>query len=196
MFFTKVSFTMYHVSTIIFCKCGYANNSNLQCYTSKTKKKGSDKVVDILESSITSNVIAALSFFAGLISLIITFRTMNSAEKIQKEIEKMKINVLDRQRFLGYKENAIKSIICNIRSVKKAETISKKNCMSLFYLITEAEGFKNVFKDEDYKKIEELSQNLKKINLYKGIYTDKHTQDFLELIIQFKNVLEKGDYSI
>ena len=153
-------------------------------------------MVDILESSITSNVIAALSFFAGLISLIITFRTMNSAEKIQKEIEKMKINVLDRQRFLGYKENAIKSIICNIRSVKKAETISKKNCMSLFYLITEAEGFKNVFKDEDYKKIEELSQNLKKINLYKGIYTDKHTQDFLELIIQFKNVLEKGDYSI
>ncbi|MBD5537554.1 MAG: hypothetical protein HDQ99_18230 [Lachnospiraceae bacterium] len=151
---------------------------------------------EILGSSITSNVIAALSFLVCLASLLVTFRTMISAKKIQQEMEKMKINVLDRQRFLGYKVKAIKSITTHKNAVEKAEVISKKNCMQLSELVTEAKGFKNIFKEDDYNKIEDIHLKLKKIGLLKEVYSYKHTQEFLELIIQFKNILEKGDYAL
>ena len=153
-------------------------------------------MVEMMESSITSNVIAALSFLVCLASLVVTFRTMTSAQKIQEEMEKMKINVIDRQRFLGYKMKAIKSLTMHKNSVEKAETISKKNCISLSGLLSEAKGFKNIFMEEDYNKIDETHQKLKKLSLLKDTYTDKHTQDYLELVIQFKNILEKGDYAL
>lgn len=151
---------------------------------------------EILGSSITSNVIATLSFLVCLASLLVTFRTMTSAKKIQQEMEKMKINVLDRQRFLEYKVKAIKSITTNKNAVEKAEVTSKKNCMQLSELVTEAKGFKNILKEDDYNKIEEIHLKLKKIGLLKEVYRYKHTQEFLELIIQFKNILEKGDYAL
>lgn len=161
----------------------------------KREKEGG-KVEEILGSSITSNVIAALSFIVCFASLVVTFRTMTSANKIQQEIEKMKINALDKQRFLEYKLKAIKSITTHKNAVEKAEVISKKNCMQLSELVTEAKGFKNIFREEDYNKIEEIHQKLKKIGLLKETYSFKHTQEFLELIIQFKNILEKGDYAL
>lgn len=120
------------------------------------------KVIEILESSITSNVIALFSFIIGLVSLVVTFRTMTSANKIQQEMEKIKINALDKQRFLEYKLKAVKSISTQKKAVEKAEIISKKNCMQLSELVTEAKGFKNIFKEEDYNKIEGMHQKLKK----------------------------------
>lgn len=153
-------------------------------------------MVEILQSSITSNVIAALSFIVCFASLVVTFRTMTSASKIQQEMEKMKINALDKQRFLEYKLKSIKSIAMHKKAVEKAEIISKKNCMQLSELVIEAKGFKNIFKEEDYNKIEEIHQKLKKIGLLKETYSYKHTQEFLELIIQFRSILEKGDYAL
>ena len=153
-------------------------------------------MVEILGSSVTSNVIAVLSFIVCFASLVVAFRTMTSANKIQQEMEKMKINALDKQRFLEYKIKAIKSITTYKNAVEKAEVISKKNCMQLSELVVEAKGFKNIFKEEDYNKIEEIHQKLKKVGLLKETYSYKHTQEFLELIIQFKNILEKGDYAL
>lgn len=153
-------------------------------------------MVEILGSSITSNVIAALSFIVCFASLVVTFRTMTSAKKIQEEMERMKINALDRQRFLKYKEIAIKSIGRQKKSVEKAGVISKKNCMSLSELVIEAKGFESILKAEDYSEIEDIHRQLKNISLIKEKYNDKHTQEFLELIIKFKNLLEKGDYAI
>lgn len=153
-------------------------------------------MAEILGSSITGNVIAALSFIVCFASLVVTFRTMTSAKKIQEEMERMKINALDRQRFLKYKEKAMKSIERQKKSVERAGIISKKNCMSSSELVMEAKGFESIFKEEDYNKIEEIRLKLKKIGLKKGTYCYKHTQEFLELIIQFKNILEKGDYAL
>lgn len=87
-------------------------------------------MVEILESSITSNVIGVLSFIVCFASLVVTFRTMTSANKIQQEMEKMKINALDKQRFLEYKLKAIKSITTYKNAVEKAEVISKKTVCS------------------------------------------------------------------
>lgn len=154
------------------------------------------KVIEILESSITSNIIAALSFIVCFASLVVTFRTMTSANKIQQEMEKMKINALDKQRFLEYKLKAIKAITTHKNAVEKAEVISKKNCMQVSELVMEAKGFKNIFKEEDYNKIEEIHQELKKLGLLKETYSYKQTQEFLELIIRFRNILEKGDYAL
>lgn len=166
------------------------------CVLKLSSREVVQEVIEILESSITSNVIALFSFIIGLVSLAVTFRTMTSANKIQQEMEKIKINALDKQRFLEYKLKAVKSISTQKKAVEKAEIISKKNCMQLSELVTEAKGFKNIFKEEDYNKIEGIHQKLKKIGLLKEAYSYKHTQEFLELIIQFRNILEKGDYAL
>lgn len=153
-------------------------------------------MVEILESSVTSNIIAALSLIVGFVGLVVTFRTMTSAKKIQEEMERMKINVLDRHRFLKYKEKTIEAIERQKISVEKAETISKKKCMSFSLLVSEAKGFKSIFKPDDYSEIEDIHRKLEDLSLLNKKYTDRHVQDFLNLIIQFKNVLEKGDYAI
>lgn len=90
-------------------------------------------MVEILGSSITSNVIAALSFIVCFASLVVTFRTMTSAKKIQEEMERMKINALDRQRFLKYREIAIKSIERQKNLWKRQKSLVKKivcHCLS------------------------------------------------------------------
>lgn len=155
-------------------------------------------MIKILESSITGNVIATLSFLVCFASLIVTFRTMTSAEKIQKEMEKMKINAIDRQRFLEYKIGTVKKITMYVETVKKAKTISNSSYITLSNLLTEAEGFENIFKDEDYNKIKEIHNTLKNINLLRGYcsYTDQDANDFSELAIQFKSILQKGDYAL
>ena len=55
--------------------------------------------MDILESSLTGNIIGALSFFLGIISIILTITTMKTAKRIEIDMKEAKINTLDKNRF-------------------------------------------------------------------------------------------------
>ena len=54
---------------------------------------------DYLSSSLTGNIIGSISLVIGLVSLIITIKTMKTASRIEREVKEAQIVALDKKRF-------------------------------------------------------------------------------------------------
>lgn len=113
-------------------------------------------MIQILESTITSNILESLSLLVSIIGLLITGCTMQSAKKIQEEMEKMKISALDKSRFISYKPKAINQIDKKLKSVRGTQKLSKNICMDIAQIAAEMEGFCDILQAEDYKQVCEM----------------------------------------
>ena len=144
----------------------------------------------------TSTIIDALALIVSILGLIITGCTMKSAKKIQEEMEKMRIDTLDKSRFITFKPNAIKKIDSKLKSIRGAQKLSKNICMDIMTIFAEAEGFESVLRENDYKLICELHKKIGKLCTKKGAYDDTDITNCINMLIQLNNILEKGDYAL
>lgn len=147
-----------------------------------------DIFIEMLGSNITNNIIA-------LISLIVTFCTMKSAKRIQKEMEKMKIDTLDKSRFMMQKPHIISFIDKKTKAVVRAGIISKNMVMEASNKMIEIKAFDRIFNDEDYRKICDIHTTIRDLSM-KSEYTELDSNNFVEKLTQLKTILEKGEYTL
>lgn len=147
-----------------------------------------DIFIEMLGSNITNNIIA-------LISLIVTFCTMKSAKRIQKEMEKMKIDTLDKSRFMMQKPHIISFIDKKTNAVVRAGIISKNMVMEASNKMIEIKAFDRIFNDEDYRKICDIHTTIRDLSM-KSEYTELDSNNFVEKLTQLKTILEKGEYTL
>lgn len=147
-----------------------------------------DIFIEMLGSNITNNIIA-------LISLIVTFCTMKSAKRIQKEMEKMKIDTLDKSRFMMQKPHIISFIDKKTKAVVRAGIISKNMVMEASNKMIEIKAFDRIFNDEDYRKICDIHTTMRDLSM-KSEYTELDSNNFVEKLTQLKTILEKGEYTL
>lgn len=153
-------------------------------------------ISDVLKSSITSNVVAILSMIVGVIGLWVTFRTMKSAEDIKEEMKKMQIDTLEKSRFMQNKPQIIKNLQVHRNSITEAGTLSKALCIKIISLLTEIEGYKETFKENDFREIETIHKEMKKLATWSGIYGEIHICQCIELLGKLENIINKGEYSV
>lgn len=144
---------------------------------------------EILNSTITSNVVA-------IVSLVVTFQTMKSAKEIKKEMKEMQINTLEKNRFAQNKPRILKSVQAYQKSLVGAGKISKDFCREVLRLVTEIEGYKELFNDDDFRTIEMIHKEIMKIANRHAEYEDIHVNTCIELLGKLENIINKGDYSL
>lgn len=151
---------------------------------------------EILESAITNNMIALLSLIVSIIGLIITGKTMQSAKKIEEEMEKMKIDALNRSSFLKLRPQLVKKIEGYIKSLKRAEVLSRNLYMDIFETILEIKETNNIFNKEDHAKIVQIHETINIVGTKLDSFKDSDIKCFIESLVQIKNILNKGDYTL
>lgn len=153
-------------------------------------------IKEILDSTITNNIIAALSLIVSIIGLVITGCTMQSAKKIQEKMDETKIYALEKSRFVEYKPNALKQINKRLKAVQSTHKLSKNACTEIVQVIVELKGFQSILQSEDYKLVCDLQRKMKDMAIKKSTYDDLDVSNYIELIVTLKNIIEKGDYAL
>ena len=153
-------------------------------------------IIQILDSTITNNIIAVLSLIVSVIGLIITGCTMQSAKKIQEEMERMKVSALDKSRFITYKPKAINQINKKLKSVRGTQKLSKNVCMDIAQIAAEMEGFCDILQTEDYKQVCELHKKINILSKKQTSYNDSDVTNYIDILVRLKNILEKGAYAL
>ena len=143
----------------------------------------------ILDSTITSNVVA-------IVSLVVTFQTMKSAKDIKEEMEKMQTLTYEKIRFKENKPQLIKNLQEYNEILSDAGKLSKSFCRKVFCLVKKIKGYEEIFKENDFQKLEASYEKIKAIVNKQGIYDDTDINDCLELIVELENILCKGEYSL
>lgn len=82
--------------------------------------------MEILQSSVTGNIIGIISLIIGVIGVILTVRTMKSAKRIEEQIKKETALALDldKEHFREYREKCIKKLKSNRRNVQQEKRVS------------------------------------------------------------------------
>ena len=155
-----------------------------------------DTIIEILQNTATSTIIDIIALIISIISLFITGCTMKSAKKIQEEMEKMKVNALDKSRFMIYKTKVINVINKKINATKNAQTLSANACMDIAQIIVETKGYESILKVDDYKYICNLHEKIKKLCIKQGAYDRVDISNYIEMLTELKNIFEKGDYML
>lgn len=148
-----------------------------------------DFIEKILDSTITSNVVA-------IVSLVVTFQTMKSAKDIKEEMEKMQTLTYEKIRFKENKPQLIKNLQEYNEILSDAGKLSKSFCRKVFCLVKKIKGYEEIFKENDFQKLEASYEKIKAIVNKQGIYDDTDINDCLELIVELENILSKGEYSL
>lgn len=144
---------------------------------------------DILDSTITSNVVA-------IVSLVVTFQTMKSAKDIKEEMKKMQITTLEKNRFAQNKPQIVKKLQIYRNSITAAGKLSKGFCREVICSVIEIEGYKEIFNDNDFQEIEAIHKEIMRIANRHAEYGDIHVNTCIELIVKLENILNKGEYSV
>ena len=153
-------------------------------------------IKEILNSTITNNIIAVLSLIVSIIGLIITGCTMQSAKKIQEKLDETKINALEKSRFAEYKPKALKQIDKKLKAVQSTLKLSKNVCTEIIQVIVELKGFQSILQSEDYDLVCNLQSQMKDMATKNDPYDDSDVSNYIELLVTLKNIIEKGDYAL
>lgn len=154
--------------------------------------------MDILQSSLTGNIIGALSLFLGIISIILTIKTMKTAKRIEIDMREAKINTLDKNRFKKNKEGYLKKLNAKRRAASKNQVLSYQLCNDVLSIINDIKGYDSIITDVDMGIIEQQWNKLQQISsaLQEKKSGNDNLQEFDVVVSTIINILCKGEYEL
>ena len=154
--------------------------------------------MDILESSLVGNIIGALSFLLGILSIILTIKTMKTAKRIEMDIKEAKIIAIDKNRFKRNKEGYLKKLKAKRGAVSKTQVLSYKLCNDVLSIINDIKGYDSIIKDVDMSDIKQQWIKLQEISspLQDGKSENDKLQEFDVVVSTIINILSKGEYEL
>lgn len=155
-------------------------------------------MMNILRSSLTGNVMGMFSLFIGIISIVITVKTMKSAKRIEIEIRKEKTIALDKRRFNQNKDDYLKKLRSKRNAALKNQVLSYALCNDVLSIINDLKGHKNIIVETDMSVIDEQWNRLKQISLIlqEEKKNNSSLQEFDVIVSTVMNVLSKGEYDL
>lgn len=154
--------------------------------------------MNILNSSLTGNIIGLLSFLVGIISIVITIKTMKAAKRIETDIKEAKIVALDKNRFNKNKEGYLKKLKAKRTVVSKNQVLSYQLCNDVLSIINDIKGYNSIIMDADMGIIEQQWVQLQRIasTLQDGKSGNFNLQEFDVIVSTIINILCKGEYEL
>ena len=156
--------------------------------------------MEILQSTVTGNIIGIISFIVGVIGILLTVRTMKFEKQIEEQIKKEKALAFDKEHFREYKEKCIKKLESKRKNVVQEKRVSYTLYMDTISIFNDLQEYKTVMTKDDLEIIchehkrliitlEELyhSENKRKINANDLLQFDES----LAIVL---GILKKGEY--
>lgn len=154
--------------------------------------------MDVLESSLTGNIIGTLSLILGIISILLTIKTMKTAKRIEIDMKEAKIVALDQNRFNKNKEGYLKKLNAKRRAASKNQVLSYQLCNDVLSIINDIKGYDSIIMDADMGIIEQQWNKLQQISsaLRDGKSGNLNLQEFDVVVSTITNILCKGEYEL
>lgn len=158
--------------------------------------------MEILQSSVTGNIIGIISLIIGVIGVILTARTMKSAKRIEEQIKKETALALDKEHFREYREKCIKKLKSNRRNVRQEKRVSYSLYGDTISILNDLKEYKTVMTKDDLESIRQERDKLVKTSneLYrlkdKRKINEGDLQQFDESIAVILGILKKGEYAL
>ena len=152
----------------------------------------------ILESSLTGNIIGVLSLLLGIVSIILTIKTMKTAKRIEIDMKEAKIIAFDKNRFKKDKEEYLKKLKAKRKVASKNQVLSYKLCNDVLSIINDIKGFDSIIMDADMSSIKQQWIKLQEIS---SLLQDEKSggdklQEFDLVVSTITNILSKGEYEL
>lgn len=148
----------------------------------------------IFESALMGNVISIISLLVGIISLILTIVTYLSANKIQKQVEDLKLSAIIRSQLHDKKPELKKQLEIIRDSVIDAEAASKSVWKQTLSIVGQVEKFKDIFSNEDNDIIIQCKEDI--VKMIKSVGVIDNSSKVIDICNQIINILEKGEYAL
>lgn len=116
--------------------------------------------MEILQSSVTGNIIGIISLIIGVIGVILTVRTMKSAKRIEEQIKKEAALALDKEHFREYREKCIKKLKSNRRNVRQEKRVSYSLYGDTISILNDLKEYKTVMAKDDLESIRQERDKL------------------------------------
>lgn len=158
--------------------------------------------MEILQSSVTGNIIGIISLIIGVIGVILTVRTMKSAKRIEEQIKKETALALDKEHFREYREKCIKKLKGNRRNVRQEKRVSYSLYGDTISILNDLKEYKTIMTKDDLESIRQERDKLVKTSneLYrlkdKRKINEGDLQQFDESIAVILGILKKGEYAL
>lgn len=154
--------------------------------------------MDILNSSLTGNIVGIFSLLVGIIGIAITIKTMKSAKRIETEIKREKTIALDKRCFNKNKDDYLKKLKVKRNAALKSQVLSYTLCNDVLSIINDLRGYKNIITETDMGVIEGQWNKLQQISLVlqEEKKDNANLQEFDVIVSTLMNVLSKGEYEL
>lgn len=143
--------------------------------------------IDLLANPVTGSVI-------GLLGLCISVWSLIETKIVKKYVEKEKTVAINKYRFISSKENIIKQLNKQLKSIKELNNINSTVCSELMMLTQKILQYDSIFSKEDKVYLNE-SKNIYKNLSQKTHYETNECTAVIERTTQITIILEKGEYS-
>ena len=151
----------------------------------------------ILESSVTGNIMGFCSILLGIISIILTIRTMKTATRIEREMKEAKITALDRNRFQKDKVEYLKTLQAKRKSVSETQVLSYQSCNNVLSIINDIKGYDSIITNADMDIIKQQWDKLRQISfLLQEKRKNETVKEFDVIVSTIINILSKGEYEL
>lgn len=152
--------------------------------------------MSIITNPITGNVLGSLSLFVGIWGIILTYKTMKAAKRIEENINQQKAEAINKLNFNSFRIHTIKKWNRKKKAISKDDLISKNLCNDFLSSLNELKGYKSILPKEDIKIIEDTYERAKDISMEKKRNKNESVIEFIELISNIINILKKGEYDL
>lgn len=148
---------------------------------------GIHSLPDFLDSNLFGSII-------GLASLVISIFTLATAEKINKEVEKIKIEAFDDERFSEKRHVWMQRIKEMQYAVETQQQVEQATRSDLHLHLTDMLCFTNVFDRKDITAIKNHKLSLESLLPLEEVAAPNMILRFREIMTGIENILEKGKY--
>lgn len=158
--------------------------------------------MEILQSSVTGNIIGIISLIVGVIGVLSIVITMKSAKRIEEQIKKETALALDKEHFREYREKCIKKLKSNRRNVLQEKRASYSLYGDTISILNDLKEYKTVITKDDLETIRQECAKLIKTSEELYCLKDKRKinegdlQQFDESIAVTLGILKKGEYAL
>lgn len=153
---------------------------------------------DFISSSLSGNIIGSISLIIGIISLLITVKTMKTASRIEIEVKKAQIVALDKKRFKEKKNEYIKKLTSKRNAVLKNQVLSLALCNDVLSITNDIKGYNTIILEEDLEVIEQERKRIQGISLQVQNKQNMNgcIQEFDYIVSLITSILNKGEYDL
>ncbi len=150
-----------------------------------------DSIKEWLIAVLSSPILGSI---VGILGLLVSIWSLIETKKVKAYVEKEKTEAINKYQFNDSKQNFIKQLEKQIKSIKELERLTSTVCNELMTLTQRILQYEGIFSEEDTKYLGD-SKEIFKILSSKTEYDTSDYTTIIERSTQIIVILKKGEYA-